>query len=240
MPLANEASEAIFTHVWHADLAADYPGWPAAEASLGAPERTRQARLRTPALRRTYGRAHGFLRAVLSQYVGQPAGELRFATELRDKPVLRPAALHFNLSYRAGRALLAVSTAGAVGADLEPLLPLADVEALVAQLFSEPEQAALRATPPAAWWSLFYLIWTRKEAYAKALGMGMALPFRAFSVLEIQAGGPPRLLAPAGAQLSSFEPAPGYQGSVAVLSSSPHGSIQHLVYPSGGPSQASR
>jgi 4'-phosphopantetheinyl transferase len=73
---------------------------------------------------------------------------------------------------------------------------------------------------------LFYLIWTRKEAYAKALGMGLALPFAAFSGLA--PGSPPRPTSPAGATLLSFAAGAGWQGSVAALTPVP--AAQHFDY----------
>jgi 4'-phosphopantetheinyl transferase len=137
-------------------------------------------------------------------------------------------ALHFNLSHRPGWALLAVTDVGLTGADIEPLAPLAEAAALIKELFSPPEQPALQAAALADYWPLFYLIWTRKEAYAKAQGMGLALPFAAFSVL---APGPsPRLASPADAQVLSFAAGAGWQGSVAVLGTAPI-AAQHFEHP---------
>lgn len=217
-----------FLHIWQADLAADNPDWPAAEASLSAAELARLARLRPPALQQTYARAHGFLRSVLGQYLGQPRATIELAVDDNGKPTAAGYPLSFNLSYRPGRALLALSNAGPVGADLEPLVPLPDAAPLIADLFSPPEQAALRAAAPADYWPLFYLIWTRKEAYAKALGMGLTLPFRTFSVLA--PGQPPRLAEPVGDSLLSFAAGAGWQGCVAGLARSclP---AQHFDYP---------
>ncbi|MDJ0364651.1 4'-phosphopantetheinyl transferase superfamily protein [Hymenobacter sp. H14-R3] len=220
-----------FLHIWQADLATDHPGWPAAETTLSAAELARLARLRSPALRQTYGRAHGFLRSVLSNYNTLTDKELLLNPDANGKPQLAAGGLHFNLSYRPGRALLAVSNAGPVGADVEPLTPLADAAALVQELFSASEQAALRAAAPADYWPLFYLIWTRKEAYAKALGMGLGMPFAAFSVLEFRPGAPPALSAPAGCRLLSFSVGIDYQGAIATLGSRAEPAIQHFSYP---------
>lgn len=222
---------APFLHAWHADLTADHPSWPAVEATLSAAERARQARLRTPALRHTYGRAHGFLREVLSTYNSLSTKELCFAPDANGKPQLAASGLHFNLSYRPGRALLAVSNAGAVGADVEPLTPLTDAAALIAELFAPAEQAALQAAAPADYWRLFYLIWTRKEAYAKALGMGLGMPFAAFSVLNFRRGALPQLTAPINCCLHSFAVGVGYQGALAALGSAAGLAIQHYTYP---------
>ena len=217
-----------FLHIWLADLAADAPGWPAAETSLSAAELARQARLRTPSLRQTYTRAHGFLRDVLGRYTGQTAAAVALAADSNGKPTLIDNPLSFNLSYRPGRALLALSNAGPVGADLEPLVPLPDAEPLVAELFSPSEQAALQAVAATDYWLLFYLIWTRKEAYAKAQGMGLALPFGSFSVLAL--GRPPRLTGPADVGLLSFPASKGWQGAVAVLTAGDVPSTRHFQY----------
>jgi 4'-phosphopantetheinyl transferase len=222
---------APFLHVWQADLTTDYPGWPAAEATLSAAELARQARLRTPALRQTYGRAHGFLRVVLSRYSSLLASELTLTSTATGKPIITGAELQFNLSYRPGRALLVVANSFPVGADVEPLTPLPDAEALIKELFAPAEQAALRTAAPAEYWPLFYLIWTRKEAYAKALGMGLTMPFAAFSVLKLAPGARPLLISPAGAQLVSFAVGTGYQGAAAMLTTGPLPAPQHFSYP---------
>lgn len=226
------AEAAPFVHLWHADLTAEHPAWGPADAALSAAERAHQARFRTDGLRQTYGRAHGFLRAVLGPYAGQnPAGLALAAPVPHGKPALPiPAAVQFNLSYRADRALLAVSNLWDVGADVEALQPITDALALVQELFSGPEQAALRATTPGApWEALFYTIWTRKEAYAKALGMGLSLPFADFSVLGPGADGTPWLMAPAGTQLLSFTAGPNHQGALAVLDA-PARVVPHHFY----------
>ena len=217
-----------FLHIWRADLTASHPGWPAAEATLSPSEQARLGRLRTLILRQTYASAHVFLRAVLSRYTGQRRDAVALRADGNGKPIIAGSALHFNLSYRPGRALLAVTDSGPVGADIEPLAPLADAAALIKELFSPPEQAALQAAAPAAYWPLFYLIWTRKEAYAKAQGMGLALPFAGFSVLA--PGTPPRLASPPDTQLLSFAAGAGWQGSVAVLATVPI-ATQHFEYP---------
>jgi 4'-phosphopantetheinyl transferase len=220
-----------FLHIWQADLAGPPGAWQAAEASLRPAELARQARLRTPALRQTYGRAHAFLRATLALYAELPPSSLAFATASQGKPLLLGSDLHFNLSYRGERALLAVSDIGPVGADVEQLRLLPDADALVAELFSGPERLGLHSAPAAGYWPFFHTIWTRKEAYAKALGMGLAVPFTGFSVLEPGADGCPQLVAPAGARLQSFAVGAGYQGAVAVLTDQEMPTAYYFRYP---------
>lgn len=128
---------------------ANTSSWPAAETSLSLAELVRLAQLRTPLLRQTYVCAHGFLRSIPGQHTGQPPAALELTLDANGKPIIAAHDLSFNLSYRAGRALLALSNAGSVGDDLKPLLPLRDAAPLVTDLFSPPEQAALHAATPA-------------------------------------------------------------------------------------------
>lgn len=221
-----------FLHIWQADLVGNDAVWRAAGNTLTPTELARQKELRTQALRQTYGRAHCFLRAVLELYTLQPAKFLYFAADEYSKPYLTDFALQFNLSYRPGRALLAISDAGPVGADVERLAPITEAEALVKELFSSDEQHVLRAVAThVAHGPLFYTIWTRKEAYAKALGLGLSFPFARFSVLAPTASGPPALVAPVGACLHSFAVGTGYQGAVAVLPVAEEPIPQYFKYP---------
>lgn len=169
-----------FCHCWRARLG---PVPPAALALLSAAERDRLARFHAEGPRQAYAGAHLLLRQVLGCYAGQPPAELALGFDVRQKPVLtaRPL-LWFNLSYRPQWALLAVSNQGEVGVDVEEIRPVAGAAALAGQLFSPAEQAALRHVAGAAWWRLFYGIWTRKEAWAKQRGLGLALPFAGFTV----------------------------------------------------------
>lgn len=169
-----------FCHCWRARLG---PVAPTALATLAADERTRLARFHRPASGQAYAGAHLLLRTVLGHYTGQAPAELVLEADARHKPTLTAREpLFFNLSYRARWALLAVSNAGEVGADVEETRPVTGTGALVEQLFSAAEQAALQPRSGQAWWALFFEIWTRKEAWAKMQGMGLAQPFTDFSV----------------------------------------------------------
>ena len=80
-------------------------------------------------------------------------------------------------------ALLAVTQGRPVGVDLEHHRPLPGRERLAARFFSAPEQAALASVPDgdeAA--ATFLRCWTRKEAYVKALGVGVFHDLEGFAV----------------------------------------------------------
>ena len=61
-----------------------------------------------------------------------------------------------------------------IGVDIERLRPLSDMDALAERVFSAAERAALAAVPPDRRVEAFFAGWTRKEAYIKARGEGIA------------------------------------------------------------------
>jgi 4'-phosphopantetheinyl transferase len=102
---------------------------------------------------------------------GKPALSSRFGSELR-----------FNISHAGGLALFGMTRGAELGVDLEAIRPLPDAEQLAERFFSVREVAGLRALPPARRSESFFNCWTRKEAYVKALGSGLAHPLDRFEV----------------------------------------------------------
>jgi 4'-phosphopantetheinyl transferase len=89
--------------------------------------------------------------------------------------------LYFNLSHSAGKAVLAVSRCEQVGVDIESANKARRIAAIAKRYFSEREAAALLSLPESLQHSRFYDLWTLKEAYIKACGMGLAIPLQHFS-----------------------------------------------------------
>lgn len=170
--------------------------------------------------------ARGVLRSILSSYLGVEAHELRFGYGAYGKPSLMlpsdAADLRFNLSHAGGLALYAVTRDRAIGIDLEYLRADMECMQIAARFFSPREHAMLCALPAAARLEAFFTCWTRKEAYIKARGEGMALPLDQFDV-SLTPGEPAQLLGvrrdlddPGLWSLQGFSPRPGYIAAVAV------------------------
>ena len=149
---------------------------------LSASEHARAAQFRYPQDRAHFTVAHAALRQILAATLGTNPKALTFAEGPHRKPYLTDHPFHFNLAHAGGQALLAVSSQGPLGVDLEPIRPLPDFLAL-AENFSAPERTALQqlAGDPALPLA-FFQCWTRKEAFAKALGSGLSLPLDSFAV----------------------------------------------------------
>ncbi len=85
----------------------------------------------------------------------------------------------FNLSHSAGTGVCAVSDAPC-GVDVEYVRVLR--QAIVRRFFTHEEQCFLRTQPQ----EQVFRLWTRKESFVKALGRGLTLDLRRFSVLDTQ------------------------------------------------------
>ena len=181
-------------HVWRADLALDGAALEALARLLADDERGRAARFRPATARCRFVIARAMLRDVLARYLGEAPAALRFAYGDQGKPALvapsGAAALRFNLSHSGGLALCAVARGRDVGVDVEQIRDVA-VARLAARFYAPAEQAALAALAPAAARTVFFRLWTCKEAYLKATGTGVSRPLAEVAVAL--AGDEPRL-----------------------------------------------
>jgi 4'-phosphopantetheinyl transferase len=166
------------THVWVASLLTSPASLARFAAALAPAERERAAKFRFERDRNRFVTARGLLRAMLGQYLEIDPVEVQFAYGPHGKPTLAGIRehhdLHFNVAHSEALALFAISRAGNVGVDVERIRPLDDAEELAARFFSPRESAALRQCPEGQRLGAFFEIWTRKEAWLKAKGEGIA------------------------------------------------------------------
>jgi 4'-phosphopantetheinyl transferase len=154
--------------------------------SLSPDERARAGRFVFARDRDRFIAGRGVLRDILARYVGEPPSELAFDYEAAGKPHLRrpsPLGVQFNLSHSHGLAVLAIGRNRTIGVDLEALRPEVAGEEIAVNYFSARELEELRALPVPQRVEGFFLCWTRKEAYIKARGGGLAnIPLDSFDV----------------------------------------------------------
>ncbi len=141
---------------------------------------------------------HGFMRRVLGSYLAVDASRVVFKTAEKGKPYLispdnKTCPLNFNLSHTEDIALLAVSSGQEVGIDIENKQRTSDWQGIARRFCTPEEQDALFLIEDMAEQrEAFYDLWTRKEAYMKVLGSGLALSPTQFSLTV--APKPPALL----------------------------------------------
>lgn len=212
-------------HVWRASLRVAPPELAAYRELLAPEEAERADRFRFPQHRDRFVVAHATLRLILARYTRLGPTNLRFEYGPHGKPSLRPAVAagaRFNLSHSGDLALYAVTCGREVGVDLERHRPDVECDKIADRFFSPAEVAALLALPPAEQRPAFFRCWSRKEAYIKALGMGLALPLDQFDV-SLHPEEPARLLQTRHApeerdrwSMWALEPGPGYAGALVV------------------------
>ena len=142
--------------------------------ALPIDEQARAKRFVTPESRSRFVTMRLILRSLLSQKLGRDISGVSFHYTESGKPFLPNAQWHFNISHSESRGLIALSTHGAVGIDLEAIHPLPELQALAKRYFSATEQTTLDEVSGAQETERFYQIWTRKEALVKGLGLSFA------------------------------------------------------------------
>ncbi|MFJ6796899.1 4'-phosphopantetheinyl transferase family protein [Streptomyces sp. NPDC091268] len=165
--------------VWVVDSRGGSPVPAGSEAVLDAGERNRAGLYRLEEHRRTYVATHVALRMLLGGYLEQDPAAVRLVREDCPgcaKPHGRPAVaghpVHFSVSHSAGVAVLAFAGTP-VGVDIETRPALDALPHLVPRLHVR-ERAELASLPPGRRAAAFAMCWTRKEAYLKGLGIGLA------------------------------------------------------------------
>ena len=166
--------------------------------------------------------ARGSLRRLLAAYLDAEASDLTFSYGPNGKPALSgqfDGALTFNVSHSAELALVAIGRDVEMGVDVESVRAMDDAEDIASRFFSPREAARLRSLPATVRNQAFFACWTRKEAYLKALGSGLAKPLNEFEVTF--APGDVASLVVHGDEretarwsLCELSPAPGYTGAL--------------------------
>ncbi len=161
--------------LWVFDLESAATGFQRARALLSDEERQRVDRVCAPQERERLTVARAAMRSILATYLGQSPQRVALTDDERGKPTLaEPAPLAFNLSHSGSLGVLAVTGRAAVGVDIE-LLGRHVGPGLGERAFSEAERQLLSAGPDSQQAESLLRLWTAKEAYAKALGVGLGL-----------------------------------------------------------------
>lgn len=205
-------------HVWRFDLDAEAP-----PDFLAADEHARADRFHFERDARRWRAGRSLLRQMLGDYLRTDPAALELQAGPFGKPCLPNSRLRFSVSHSDAVLLLAFAWDQEVGIDVERLRDDFVPEKLAAQVFSPCEHAALSAVPPGKRHAAFLSQWTAKEAYVKALGLGLSFPLTQLTLVPIaetdcyaaedtaQAG------APADISVYRLPLLPGYAASLAAL-----------------------
>jgi 4'-phosphopantetheinyl transferase len=213
-------------HVWRAPLDVAPSTIQVLQPVLNSEELTRAERFRFAKDRDRYIVGRGVLRMLLASYVQRPPEELSFTYNQYGKPALSSLpegeSLEFNISHSHDLALFAFTSIGPLGVDVEYMREDIDYEQLAQHFFSVQENASLQSLPRTMWRQAFYNCWTRKEAYIKARGEGLAIPLDQFDV-SLKPGEPAALLSSRESDVANWTfqellPGADYGGALAINS----------------------
>jgi 4'-phosphopantetheinyl transferase len=159
---------------------------------LSEDERARWERFKFERHRREYLATRALGRRALSAYAEIAPEDWRFEAGEHGKPTIaegldgdglsgQGAGLKFNLSNSLGLVVCAVSHGAEIGVDVEPYARAKTIEEVAERFFSARELEQFETLRGDERRERGLTLWTLKEAYMKARGMGMALPTKQFS-----------------------------------------------------------
>jgi 4'-phosphopantetheinyl transferase len=139
-------------------------------AVLSLEELAKANRIRINNQKNTWIACHVTLRQMLGTFLDRHPREIDIRKNRFGKPYLADSNLFFNISHTNNAFLLGFSLDGKIGVDLEELSGREDLPSLIEYAFSEEEAAYCQYEKIP---ERFLEIWTLKEAYLKAAGVGL-------------------------------------------------------------------
>jgi 4'-phosphopantetheinyl transferase len=133
--------------------------------------------------------AHALIRFAVGARLGLQADAIELIAVPGRAPELRGRygsdRIRLSLSHTRGLVACAVAVDVPVGTDVERVDHGSEIDELVSVVLSPAERSAFRRLPAGARAERFFVLWTLKESYLKALGIGLAGGADAPSLTEI-------------------------------------------------------
>lgn len=169
--------------------------------------------------RHLIGRA--LVRRALASRLRCAPREVPITTDAAGKPQLNDDRAAFSITHSGDWVLAAIAPSGRVGIDIEEHRPLTDLDRLFDLVSSPTERDEWARLSPIDRGPAFFALWARKEAWVKALGVGIA------HVSELEVAIDPdeyvenaaREIMRAGEDVSNWcvRPLPGFTGATAAV-----------------------
>lgn len=125
------------------------------------------------------------MRTTLSRYADIVPENWKFKLNEFGKPSIdaehSDSRIRFNLSHCDGLLICGVTLDCEIGVDCENSDRKVEIEQLSTRVFSLREQEYFHSVSADRRQETFYRLWTLKESYIKACGIGMSLPLQQFS-----------------------------------------------------------
>ena len=146
-------------------------------AMLSPEEQERHQRFHFEKDRHSFLISHALVRKVLSAYVDVDPADWQFSAGRHGRPeIAGPAgvpALRFNLTHTAGLTACLVTLDVDCGIDAELITRRGNPQTIAEKMFADTELVTLKKLDGRAFLERFFIFWTLREAYCKALGVGL-------------------------------------------------------------------
>lgn len=174
-------------HLWYASLSVSAKRLQFHESCLDNREKARLERYSTKRSKQRFIAARGILRELLGMYIDCAPSSVKFNYGPLGKPYLHPQhnlRIHFNSSDSGDSALFAFSKSGELGVDLELASRPVRHEVIAPRKLTRYEYKKYQSCPHDRRRKFFLALWTRKEAYGKAKGIGIRYRLNSVNLLK--------------------------------------------------------
>jgi 4'-phosphopantetheinyl transferase len=157
-----------------------------------------------------YSIARGLLRVLIGRYFRCHPASISFCYNSFGKPYLRDplANLSFNLSHSQEMALYAFAPRGELGVDIAWRDPKLRGHEIARRFFTPNESHLIEQASLQGNHEIFFYLWSRKEAYIKALSKGLSVPLNEFDIATCSSVD--------GFEIRSFIPCSDFSAALAV------------------------
>jgi 4'-phosphopantetheinyl transferase len=153
---------------------------------LNPAEKKRAAEFKFAWLQHRFVVARGVLRSLLAKYLHKSSHDIEFVNNDYGKPSVIITSdeipIKFNISHTDNLGVFSFALEHELGVDVEFMRDNAEYEKIATRFFADAEVEKLLALPQAERKQAFFNCWVYKEAYIKALGMGLSKPLNSFVV----------------------------------------------------------
>lgn len=157
-------------HVWTFDAAMATRAWD----HLLSDDETEAAQHLTGASQVRFKNRRGALRLLLGRYLQKDPASLQFSRNQSGKPSLVTGDISFSISRSGDTCAIAMARHCEIGIDIERLREIDDRDSIAIKFFAPEEIHTLTKAAASEVDRLFLNVWTRKEAIAKASGLGVS------------------------------------------------------------------
>ena len=212
--------------------------WQSYLALLTSEEKDRYNRFAFEKDRRQFLLTRALARDVLSRYLGVEPSALVFNRNKYGKPSLAEPPgwpLRFSLSHTKGLSVCAIVSGADIGVDVENLQRSTSYQEIAYRFFAASESAYLAGVGQSQRRTEFLKLWTLKEAFIKARGLGLSIPLNSFEISLFPDRSPAVYFSegqqsdPANWQFLQLRLGGAFQIGVALLSSEPKWVSVHVT-----------